>query len=373
MKLKKNENDDINVTIHQGIEGLFTIRDSWNEICDAMQKRSFYHEWAWYKAYMSTLNNNPSQIFFVLIKSPKQSISIIPLEYRHKKNHLGTLKILQFPEHNHIPLYDIICRPEFSIDTLFNSLISGLKNLKIHWDLLQFNQLPDNSKVTNLGSVYKLNFKITQIKTCYQIDCKVPWENYFATLSQNHRSNLNKARNKLCNENNVIFELVDKKEQLNKLFYEFLKVEASGWKGRQGTAIQNSLHLTNFYQNLIDNFSELGHVMIGRVAIGEKTIASQFCLRDSDTLYLLKMGYDESYSKFSPGHTLLEWNIRNIYHTFGIRYLNVVGNPSWFWQWKPQSIPIWEVVVYNFTVKASLIYISLILRNFVKKILNYLS
>jgi hypothetical protein len=82
----------------------------------------------------------------------------------------------------------------------------------------------------------------------------------------------------------------------------------------------------------------------------DRVIASQFCLCDSGTLYVLKQGYDESFAAFGPGNLLLEQLMRWCFENQGLRKINQVGSPRWFRDWKPQRASyVYRLHLFNST------------------------
>jgi hypothetical protein len=75
-------------------------------------------------------------------------------------------------------------------------------------------------------------------------------------------------------------------EELRRGFAEFLEIEASGWKGQSGERSAIKLHpdLMRFYESLNIEFAPSRSIVLNCLRIGERPIASQFCLRDEDTL-----------------------------------------------------------------------------------------
>ena len=78
-------------------------------------------------------------------------------------------------------------------------------------------------------------------------------------------------------------------------------------------------------------------------------IAGQLCLRDEDTLYVLKLSFAEHCARLAPGNMLLEWVIREGMERDLYRYVNLVGDPPWFKDWRPMSTPVVTLSAFNAT------------------------
>jgi CelD/BcsL family acetyltransferase involved in cellulose biosynthesis len=82
---------------------------------------------------------------------------------------------------------------------------------------------------------------------------------------------------------------------------EFLLLEASGWKGRQRTAMMSDRYHAAFAREALLNLAERDMCSIHTMDINGKTIASMIVFRNINTAYTWKTAYDESYEKYSPG------------------------------------------------------------------------
>lgn len=86
---------------------------------------------------------------------------------------------------------------------------------------------------------------------------------------------------------------------------EFLALEASGWKGRAGTAAQSNTDTRRFVVDAVRALAVEGRASIARLVLDGRTIAAMVTLRSGDTAWGWKIAYDESLSRASPGVQLL--------------------------------------------------------------------
>jgi CelD/BcsL family acetyltransferase involved in cellulose biosynthesis len=90
--------------------------------------------------------------------------------------------------------------------------------------------------------------------------------------------------------------------------------------------------------------------------VNDKPIASQFCIKDEDTLYVLKLAYDENWSRVSPGNMLFERVIQEGIRSKGFQYINLVGDPHWFKDWQPESQNVYNIWLYNRTPMGQMLF-----------------
>jgi CelD/BcsL family acetyltransferase involved in cellulose biosynthesis len=78
-------------------------------------------------------------------------------------------------------------------------------------------------------------------------------------------------------------------------------VEASGWKGKAGTAIVSQPETAAFYRRIAEAFHERDELRLSRIVLDGEAAAFDFCLLHRERLYLLKTGFDERFRKLAPG------------------------------------------------------------------------
>ncbi|KQS64427.1 hypothetical protein ASG39_10670 [Rhizobium sp. Leaf371] len=102
-------------------------------------------------------------------------------------------------------------------------------------------------------------------------------------------------------------------EEIRLRMEEFLALEASGWKGRQRTAIVMDRYRAAFAREAITNLAEADAVRIHTIDLDGVAIASMVVFMMGGEAYTWKTGYDETYARYSPGklllHALTEWHL----------------------------------------------------------------
>jgi CelD/BcsL family acetyltransferase involved in cellulose biosynthesis len=83
-----------------------------------------------------------------------------------------------------------------------------------------------------------------------------------------------------------------------------MKLEASGWKGREGTAMISNPASDRFYRELVDLARARGWLRICSLMVGERIAAFELDLDYAGQRFSLKAGYDEDLGRLSPGKVL---------------------------------------------------------------------
>ena len=112
---------------------------------------------------------------------------------------------------------------------------------------------------------------------------------------------------------------------------EFLRLEASGWKGRDGTAFQCSEPGKKFFLTAVTEAFNQGRLMMLALRLNGRDIAQlcNFLCRDGS--FAFKVAFDQEYARYSPGVLLELENIRQVHQ--------LSGTISWMdsCTWSPQS------------------------------------
>ena len=342
----------LDVTLVRGTQGLRAIASEWVEIANQLRRRRFYHWYGWLRSYLNALEPDPAALHFFVLRAGSRPVAIVPLKFEQERRLGIGVRVLTLPPHVHLPLRDVLCVADAVAGDVLDSLLAFLHAQRSRWDVLRFADVMHESPLVSLQSGRGWRMIVRRAKTCDWVVCDRPYETLARSFSRNFRSNLSKARNKLAQEAGVGFESVSRPgPDMQRCFAEFLEVEASGWKGNAGTGTAIRLHpeLLRFYESLIAELAPSGALVINCLRVAGVTIAAQFCVRDEDTLYVLKLAYDERQARLAPGNMLLERVIASGFASGSFRHVSLVGDPPWFKDWRPQEAPVYTIEVYNAT------------------------
>ncbi|MGN6593288.1 MAG: GNAT family N-acetyltransferase [Terriglobales bacterium] len=93
-------------------------------------------------------------------------------------------------------------------------------------------------------------------------------------------------------------------------FERCLAVEASGWKGRQGTAMLSRPAVADFYRQLVRQLAEQQCLRLFLLRCVDEVVAFDLTVVTPRGLAGLKIGMAESWKKWTPGMVLQLWVLR---------------------------------------------------------------
>jgi len=169
------------------------------------------------------------------------------------------------------------------------------------------------------------------------------------------RRNLARQERHLLDDGDLTFSVISAVDAYDITVHieEFLQLEAAGWKGESGTAINHDPELRGFYKSMQTLATDDLQLEVHKLTHKGACIASQMAVRCGNVRYLLKIAYDESYASRSPGALLL-WHTLKHCAADDTDRLSLVSAPDWAARWHPNEFPVWRIARFANGVQGSL-------------------
>lgn len=135
------------------------------------------------------------------------------------------------------------------------------------------------------------------------VDTTGGWDAYWKS-GKGRLGETARRRRKLHRERSVEEHLVVEPDDLDALLDEGLGLEASGWKGRRGTAMLSDPTTSRFYRDVAEVFVEGGLLRLSYLRVDGAMVAFDMAVLDGGCYHLLKTAYDEGLRSMAPGMTL---------------------------------------------------------------------
>jgi CelD/BcsL family acetyltransferase involved in cellulose biosynthesis len=120
-------------------------------------------------------------------------------------------------------------------------------------------------------------------------------------LGQKKLKELRRQRNRLAEHGAVRFEVACTRAEVASALETFLRLEASGWKGKRGTALVQDDGDAAFIRRAAPALAETSQCEIVTLRAGDTPVAAAIVLRHQHRAFYFKLGIDERFAKFSPG------------------------------------------------------------------------
>jgi CelD/BcsL family acetyltransferase involved in cellulose biosynthesis len=142
-----------------------------------------------------------------------------------------------------------------------------------------------------------------------------------AVLSGVKRKKLRRAEEKLGERAPVRYTALEAGGDVEAWLAEFLRLETSGWKGRQGTALGCTDIDREFFLAVAREAFRRGRLMLLGLEVNGRPVAHLLNFLAGEGSFAFKVAFDEEYASYSPGVLLELENIRRV-HGSDIRWMD---------------------------------------------------
>ena len=159
------------------------------------------------------------------------------------------------------------------------------------------------------------------------LDLPGTYDDLLASKSRNFRSQLGRRRRGLEREGELVFRTTRGGPDLDRDLDEMLRVEAAGWKSSEGTAILSDSRTQRLYRSFAHAAAERGWLRLHLLEIDGRAIAADYSCVFAGGEFLFKTGFDEEWSRLSPGLVLRGEVLRRAIEE-GLGFYDFLGGPD---------------------------------------------
>lgn len=177
------------------------------------------------------------------------------------------------------------------------------------WDVLELRDLP---RAGGLVETFDKHLRRGGFRTHMDRPMDSPyiplpfeWEELNGRLDSRFRQNLRRRRRRLEEQGPVSFETIRGLDGLDEALEDAFAIEASGWKGRGGSAIRSQPETTGFYAAWARQLAHAGRLRLSFLKVGNKRIAFHFAHVTRGRYHLPKCGFNEGWRECSPGQLMM--------------------------------------------------------------------
>jgi hypothetical protein len=358
--------DKLTFEAAQGLPALEQLLPGWDALLKSMPDARFNHFPEWYRAYLSSLESDPDRVWFVSARRNQDLVAIFPIHFQDFRAGAFRPRVLGTIDDDQMQLSDFIFPQTVENAGLLNELTAWLRSQgRLRWDELRLRRVSSESSIAYAARARlpKASEALEYFTSAY-FKADGTYEQATQAMTSKFKSNL-RRRNRIAVQSAPLqLRVYRRPEELGRAFEIFLELEASGWKGAEGTssAIRCQPSMLRFYANLVREFGARDACVINLLWHGEQAVAGQFCLQVRRTLYILKVGFSEVHAQFAPGILLLERVLQQACADPGIDVLHLVNEPPWAKFFRPLVVGVWSYFAPNWSLRGLLVHLGLLLK-----------
>jgi CelD/BcsL family acetyltransferase involved in cellulose biosynthesis len=320
-----------------GPELVEQIAGEWWRLCDESGDEEVFYRPEWAQAYLQAFEPNADVILISAWLGTKLR-GILPLVRR--RSIMSSLPVVQLtlPANVHSLRASLTVCPGEEGAIVLKALWQAAKNLP-RWDVLDVANVVEGGGLDRLVALaqkdgYRTARKRTSQTLYLPIDAssasasdkpgaQPPW---LAGTRPKFRSHLRRAKRQM--EEQGTLELKHYSAADPEALEKFYALEASGWKGAEGTAIKCDPATRRFYDAVAQAAARDGYLSLDFLELNGKLIAGHFGFNLRGRYFLAKAGYDEAFRRHGPGQLLVH-EILSQTPERGLREFDFVGPATW--------------------------------------------
>jgi CelD/BcsL family acetyltransferase involved in cellulose biosynthesis len=313
----------------RGRAAFMELAAEWDALADAVAPGQAFHRHAFLRIWLD--NFAPlADVRVLVLRGPDGRVEAgLPLVWERTRLYGAPVRQLAAAANAHSCRFDLLARaPREAASALWAHLAA-----QRDWDVLRLTDVPEG------GAGWRLLEEARRAGAPAGTweSLQSPWfplpeshEAFLGTLQARFRANVRRRRKKLEEKGRVTFERVEGGAELMERLEEGFLLEASGWKGRRGTAMAQDPATRGFYMELARNAAYEGTLALYFLRLDRRPVAFHFGLQRDGRYLLLKPGYDEGLKECSPGQLLMEEVVRDLVGR-GVREFDFLG-PDMVWK-----------------------------------------
>ncbi len=318
---------------HGGRELIDQIAPAWRLLCDESGDEEVFYRPEWAHAYLQAFEPK-ADVILISAWAGERLRGILPLvQHRIIVAGLPIVK-LTLPANFHSARASLTICPGEEGEVALKTLWQATKSLP-RWDMIDIVHVLEGSALDRFLALAQADGYRTARKRTSQTlylpiagatadkSAQPPW---LAGTRPKFRSHLRRAKRQL--EEQGTLELKHYNAADPQALEKFYALEASGWKGAEGTAIKCDPSTRQFYDAVAQAAARDGYLSLDFLELNGKPIAGHFGFNLRGRYFLAKAGYDEAFRRHGPGQLLVN-EILSQARERGLHEFDFVGPATW--------------------------------------------
>jgi hypothetical protein len=332
------------VDIVRDYEQFVALEHEWNEAVDrARIPHPFLrHEWVrtWWDSFGPSAPSGRSkqpnrQLNILVVREDGRIVGIAPLMRESAVVYGLPVRRLALLANDHTPRADFVVTGNG--EAIYRAIWIVLFGDIDGWDVLQLTQLPRTSPtiaaMSRLASGEQLPIGTWKSTDSPYLELGDTWDSYWASLSAKFRSNVRNRLSRLTQIGEPALEILCDEAAIAGACRDAWRLEASGWKDREGTSIGSDPAVEKFYTLLAERAADRGWLRLLFLTVGDRRIAVSYGACYDQRLFLFKTGYDREFHTCSPFKLLTYFAAQEGYAR-GLREIDFLGDTEpWKQEW----------------------------------------
>ena len=164
------------------------------------------------------------------------------------------------------------------------------------------------------------------------VDCRADWTDLQAAWSKKHRHNMRGARRKAESEGELKLQVRQdfcSPEEVADLVRRGFEIEDRSWKGTiAGSSVLKSAGMLDFLTRQAQQLAQWGQLQLVFLELSGRPMAFEFGWCAKGVYFTPKIGYDETFSRFSPSQLLRYELFERFHEEQAVQFVDFAGEQT---------------------------------------------
>ncbi len=151
-----------------------------------------------------------------------------------------------------------------------------------------------------------------------------------AAFSGKHLRKIKNQEKQLTALGRIEYDVLGSGDDIEKRIEEFLQLEGSGWKGREGSSLASDGSERSYFEAIVRDAFHRGQLMMLALRLDGRPIAYKCDFLAGRGSFTFKIAFDEGFARYSPGLLLEIHNIRRLYAQSRTEWVDSCTHPANF-------------------------------------------
>jgi hypothetical protein len=312
-------------------QALLDYISGWDDLAmAALEPNPFYESWMLIPAIRNLGAGRDFKFVLIFKSSPVPGgapllCGVFPLE-RHRR-YLGMpISAYSFWKYSHCFLTVPLIRAEFAREALA-AFFQWLSSSEANCHLLEMRDVLgegvfDQLLADQLNQIGALPFVWEWYTRAFFRPLDTADRYFSVALSGKHRKALRRRAELLAEKGNWKYVQPEPGANIGTWIDSFLRIESSGWKGREGSAMASQEAHRSFFAEVITNAFRRNRLLMPAILLNDKPIAQNCYFLAGRGSFHFKPAFDEEYAQFSPGFQMECETIRYLHDRREIQWMD---------------------------------------------------
>ncbi|MFQ5667700.1 MAG: GNAT family N-acetyltransferase [Candidatus Binatia bacterium] len=293
-------------------ESFMQLRPVWDDLCQASGATSFFLSHAWFRCCWEGKAAGIRPLVLI-VREGSTVVGIAPFFVQTASWRIFPVRTALLMQNQDSPFADVVLAPDRASKVLQALLEHLMESSGAH--VVSLNKVmrssPTHELLARSGAGAQL---VRATGGCSPLLLlNGDWESFWAAQSQRFKKTVRNVANRVERLGRVAVEEPSAGATPAECMHVFSSVAARSWKARLPISVGRNARIMQFFEALTSVLHASGRLLLWTLRVDGVAIATEYHVRDGETVYALRSDFDDRYREASPGAYLNDRIIRNYF------------------------------------------------------------